>query len=267
MDIRAAFNIVEQGRPEAPALLFVHGYGCDQTMWRFVAPAFAETHRVLTLDLVGAGGAQEPYDAEKYATLAGYADDIVRICRELDLSDVTFVGHSVSAMVGVLAANAAPELFAALVMVGPSPRYIDDGDYVGGFQAADIDGLLESLSSNYITWAGAMAPAIMGAPDRPELGQELEAAFCRVDPTVAANFARATFLSDNRADLPKVTARTLVLQCTDDIIAPVAVGRYVADQVPRAELVLLDASGHCPHLSAPDAVIGAMRPFLEQARP
>jgi sigma-B regulation protein RsbQ len=195
--------------------------------------------------------------------LNGYAADVIDICRDLQLHDVVFVGHSVSAMVGVLAERDAPDLFAAHVMIGPSPRYVNDGDYVGGFELADIEDLLDSLSSNYLGWSAAMAPVIMGNPDRPELGQELESSFCTVDPDVAQRFARATFLSDNRADLPGVRARTLVLQSRDDSIAPIEVGRYVADHVPGATMVVLDAVGHCPHVSAPGEVVGAMREFLE----
>jgi len=263
--VEAAFNVVERGRPDGPVLLFAHGYGCDQTMWRYVAPAFEQTHRVLLFDFVGCGDAQAPYDPDRYSTLNGYAADVLRICTEMNLADVTFVGHSVAAMVGVLAANAQPDLVRALIMVGPSPRYLDDENYIGGFKSADIESLLSSLSSNYVGWAGSMAPAIMANPDQPQLAGELEAAFCRVDPFIAENFAKATFLSDNREDLGSVVARTLVLQCRDDIIAPEAVGQYVADRVVDSELVVLDATGHCPHMSAPHEVTAAMRNFLQRA--
>jgi sigma-B regulation protein RsbQ len=259
---QVAFNVHQRGLVDGPVLLFAHGYGCDQNMWRHVAPRFEDRYRVVLFDYVGAGGARAPYDADRYTTLRGYADDVLQICRELDLTDVVFVGHSVSAMVGVLAEVTAPEVFSALVMVGPSPRYLDDTGYVGGFAPADIDGLLDSLASNYLGWSSAMAPAIMANPDRPELGEELEASFCTVDPMIAERFARATFLSDNRADLALVTTPTLVLQCQQDIIAPQAVGRYVAEQVPDSTLVLLEATGHCPHLSAPDEVTAAIESFL-----
>lgn len=252
----------DSGRADGSTIVFAHGFGCDQNMWRLVAPHFEQHHRVIRFDYVGSGGARAPYDPDRYASLEGYAADVLQILRELHLSDVVFVGHSVSAMIGVLAEIEAPELFEALVMVGPSPRYLDDVDYVGGFGPADIDGLLESLASNYLGWASAMAPAIMGNPDRPELGRELEASFCTVDPDIAERFARATFLSDNREDLPQVAARSLVLQCREDIIAPPQVGRYVADRMPDATFVVLDATGHCPHLSAPDQVIDAIEAFL-----
>ena len=251
--------------PDGPVIMFAHGFGCDQNMWRFVAPSFEDRYRVICFDHVGSGGARAPYDVERYATLDGYADDVVQICDELDLRDVVFVGHSVSAMVGVLADRAAPGRIARHVMVGPSPRYLDDEGYVGGFSAADIEGLLDSLASNYLGWSRAMAPTIMGNADRPALGAELETSFCRMDPDIAERFARATFLSDDRADLAHVSAPTLVLQCRDDVIAPEAVGRYVAATVPRAELVVLDATGHCPNLSAPHEVVEEIEQFLARS--
>jgi sigma-B regulation protein RsbQ len=244
-------------------MLFAHGFGCDQNMWRYVAPRFAGTFKVVLFDHVGAGGSDlASYDPERYATLGGYARDVLDICRELDLRDVVFVGHSVSAMIGVLAALEEPGRFAKLVLVGPSPRYIDDEGYTGGFAEADINELLESLGSNYLGWSSAMAPVIMGNADRPELGAELTASFCRTDPDIARRFARVTFLSDNRADLGNVTVPTLVLQCTNDAIAPVAVGEYVRDAIPGSSLVMLDATGHCPNLSAPDETVEAIAAFV-----
>ncbi len=256
-------NVTVTGPADGQPMLFAHGFGCDQNMWRHVAPAFADDFRVVTFDHVGAGGSDSSaYDPEKYATLAGYAADVVEIIRELDLRDVVFVGHSVAAMMGVLAERAHPELFASLVMVGPSPRYIDDADYRGGFSEADIAELLESLESNYLGWSTAMAPVVIGNPDRPELGQELTASFCRADPAIARQFARATFLSDNRADLASVSVPTLVLQCREDVIAPVEVGTYVSTAVPDGQLVVLDATGHCPNLSAPGETIAAISAFV-----
>lgn len=262
---RSAFNVVERGRPTGPTMMFAHGYGCDQNMWRHVAPHFEDRYRVVLFDYVGAGGATAPYDPERYATLDGYAADVRRICHELELGDVIFVGHSVSAMVGVLAENAEPDLFEALVMIGPSPRYLNTVDgYVGGFEPSDIDDLLEALAGNYLGWSSTMAPAIMGNQHRPELAAELETSFCTVDPMIAERFARATFTADNREDLARVKARTLVLQCQQDIIAPLQVGQYVAEQVSDATLVVLDATGHCPHLSAPDEVVAAIERFLSK---
>jgi sigma-B regulation protein RsbQ len=245
------------------SMIFAHGFGCDQNMWRFVAPAFEDRFQTILFDHVGAGGSNlAAYDPGKYSTLGGYADDLVEIGRELDLKSATFVGHSVSAMIGVLASLKAPGMFKNLVLVGPSARYIDDGDYVGGFQEKQIDELLDFLADNYMGWSAAMAPAIMGNPDRPELGAELTNSFCRTDPEIAKAFARVTFTSDNRADLPKVTARTLVLQCSDDVIAPMQVGEYVHRNIPNSKFVLLRATGHCPNLSAPEETISAIRAFV-----
>ena len=256
-------NVVVSGAVQGQPMLFAHGFGCDQNMWRFVAPAFEDEYRVFLFDHVGAGQSDSAaYDREKYSSLDGYATDVLEICRELELRDVIFVGHSVSAMIGVLAAAREPARFDRLVLVGPSPRYLDDDGYVGGFTREDIDGLLESLDSNYLGWSQAMAPVIMGNADRPELGEELTSSFCRADPAIAKHFARVTFLSDNRADLAQIEIPTLVLQCRDDVIAPVEVGAFVQRELPRAELVLLDATGHCPNLSAPDETTAAIKAFL-----
>ena len=243
-------------------MLFAHGFGCDQNMWRHVWPAF-EDHRVVLFDQVGYGESDaSAYDADRYATLGGYAEDVLEICDELALEDVVFVGHSVAAMMGVLAAAREPDRFGALVLVGPSPRYIDDEGYRGGFSRDDIDGLLESLESNYLGWSSAMAPVIMGNADRPDLAAELTNSFCRADPEIARQFARVTFLSDNRADLGSVRTPALVLQCRDDAIAPAEVGEYVRSTMPNAQLAQLEATGHCPNLSAPAETIAAIRAFL-----
>jgi sigma-B regulation protein RsbQ len=263
MDVIRRNNVKQSGRKDGPPILFAHGFGCDQNMWRFVAPAFEATHRVVLFDHVGAGGSDAAaYDRGRYDSLRGYAKDVLEICGALDLQKVTFVGHSVSAMIGALAAIEEPKRFEALVMVGPSPRYIDEPGYVGGFGRGDIDGLLESLESNYLGWSAAMAPVIMANPDQPELGQELTNSFCRTDPEIARQFARVTFLSDNRADLPRIAVRTLVMQCSDDVIAPRSVGEYVHRQIPGSQLVHLKATGHCPNLSAPDETVAAIKAFL-----
>lgn len=263
MTVLTRNNVTLAGVPSARPIVFAHGFGCDQSMWRHVAPAFEDDHRVVLLDHVGAGGSDlSAYDFERYATLDAYAEDLLEVCAALGLSDAVFVGHSVSAMIGVLAANAAPAVFGALVLVGPSPRYVDDVGYVGGFDAADVDELLGSLESNYLGWSSAMAPVIMGNADQPELGQELTNSFCRTDPAIARQFAEVTFRSDNREDLAAVRAPTLVLQCSQDAIAPQAVGEFVHRAIPGSELVLLDATGHCPNLSAPAATIAAIRAFL-----
>jgi sigma-B regulation protein RsbQ len=255
-------NVVMAGPEDRPVVMLAHGFGCDQNLWRLVAPALAEDFRVVLFDHVGAGRSDpSAWLPERYATLDGYADDVLRICRQLDLRQVIFVGHSVSAMIGVLAAIREPERFSKLILVGPSPRYIDDAGYRGGFSKADIDELLESLDSNYLGWSAAMAPVIMSNPERPELGEELTNSFCRTDPAMARVFARTTFLSDNRADLAKVTVPTLILQCSRDAIAPAEVGAFVHDQIPGSVLVTLAATGHCPQLSAPDATRAAIASF------
>src|SRR5580658_4933324 len=255
-------NVTLTGREDGPVMMLAHGFGCDQNMWRLIVPGLARDFRVVLFDHVGAGRSDlSAWQPERYASLDGYADDVLRICRELELRQVVFVGHSVSAMIGVLAAIREPDLFSKLVLVGPSPRYVDDAGYRGGFSASDIDELLDSLDSNYLGWSAAMAPVIMGNPDRPELGEELANSFCRTDPQIARSFARATFLSDNRADLPKVSIPTLVLQCDPDAIAPPEVGAFVHAQIPASTLVTLQATGHCPHLSAPAATAAAIRSF------
>jgi sigma-B regulation protein RsbQ len=263
MPVAARNNVRLSGRSGAQPMLFAHGFGCDQNMWRHVVPAFEDEYRIVLFDHVGAGGSDlSAYDRRKYGSLQGYADDVLEICRELELREVIFVGHSVASMIGILAAAEEPERFAKLVLVGPSPRYIDEEDYVGGFTTEDIEGLLESLDSNYLGWSTAFGPVIMGRPDRPELGEELTNSFCRTDPAIAKHFARVTFTSDNRADLDRVETPALVLQCSDDVIAPTAVGEYVHARLRNSEIVHLRASGHCPNLSAPDETVAAIRAFL-----
>ena len=263
MGVMTRNNVSVVGAARGQPMMFAHGFGCDQNMWRHVAPAFADEYRIVLFDHVGAGGSDlGAYSRTKYASLDGYAADVLEICRELELRDVIFVGHSVSAMIGVLAAAAEPERFAKLILVGPSPRYIDDDGYHGGFTRKDIEGLLDALDSNFLGWSHTYAPAIMGRPDRPDLGEELTNSFCRTDPEIARQFARVTFLSDNRADLRRVTTPTLVLQCSDDIIAPSSVGKFVHEELRGSELVHLQAKGHCPNLSAPEETVEAIRRFL-----
>ena len=265
MDVLTRNNVVEHGSRDAQPMLFTHGFGCDQSMWRYVWPAFSKDHRVVLFDLVGFGNSDHSaWDPNRYASLEGYAEDVLEICRELDLTDVVFVGHSVSSMIGVLAAAAEPNRFGRLVLIGPSPRYIDDQDYVGGFTREDIDGLLESMESNYLGWSSTMAPVIMGNDDRPALSEELTNSFCRTDPEIAAHFARVTFLSDNREDLARVATPSLVLQCAHDAIAPEAVGAYVHDRLPNSSYVALNATGHCPNLSAPEETVASIKAFLSE---
>ena len=264
MSALARNNVNVHGNPDGRPMMFAHGFGCDQHMWRYVWPAFEDDFRIVLFDHVGAGGSDaRAFDRDRYSSLRGYADDVVEIGRELDLRDIVFVGHSVSAMIGVLAAATEPDRFGSLVLIGPSPRYIDDGAYRGGFSEEDISGLLDSMDSNFLGWSSAMAPVIMGNDDRPELGEELTNSFCRSDPEIAKQFARVTFMSDNRDDLAAVRTPSLVLQCSDDPIAPESVGRYVAGRLPQSRFVQLAATGHCPNLSAPEETIAAIRAFVD----
>ena len=265
MSVLKRNNVTISGRGQQ-AMLFAHGFGCDQHMWRFVAPAFEDDYKVILFDHVGAGRSDlRAYDPARYSSLHGYADDVLEICRALDVQDAIFVGHSVSAMIGILAAIKEPERFERLILIGPSPCYINDGDYIGGFSREDIEGLLDSLDSNYLGWSSAMAPVIMGNADRPELGEELTNSFCRTDPEIAKQFARVTFLSDNRADLPRLQTPALILQCAADAIAPEPDGQYLQRVIPGSTLVLMKATGHCPNLSASDETISAMCAFLNES--
>ncbi len=249
---------------DGPAtMMFAHGFGCDQTMWRFLLPAYASRYRTIAYDLTGSGRSDlSAYDYTKYSSLEGHATDVLEILDEVGAGPVIFVGHSVSSMIGLLANNRAPSKFSAQIMVGPSPCYINDGTYVGGFSRGDIEGLLDTLDSNYLGWSSNMAPVIMGAPEQPELGVELTNSFCRTDPDIAKHFARATFLSDHRADLPRLEAPALLLQCNDDVIAPMAVGEYMHRTLPRSTLAIIQNVGHCPHMSAPSPCTAAIDSFL-----
>jgi len=262
MSVQRRNNVHVDGSGPA-TMFFAHGFGCDQNMWRLLAPVYAKRYRTVLFDLVGSGNSDlTAYDRTKYASLDGYADDVVEIIEEFGQGPALFVGHSVSAMIGMLANLKAPQRFAAQIMIGPSPCYINDDTYVGGFTRADIDSLLGTLESNYLGWSSNMAPAIMGAPDQPELGQELTNSFCRTDPEIAKQFARVTFLSDTRAQLRQLTTPTLIVQCNDDIIAPIAVGEYLHREMPNSTLSIIENVGHCPHLSAPSNSAAAIDAFL-----
>jgi sigma-B regulation protein RsbQ len=263
MSALARHNVTVHGVPDGRPMLFAHGFGCDQNMWRFVWPAFAHEFRIVLFDHVGMGRSDaSAYDRRRYATLRGYATDVLEIIHELELRDVVYVGHSVSAMIGLIAATEEPAPFAHLILVAPSPRYIDDEGYVGGFSRGDIEELLDQMDANYLGWSATIAPVIMGTPDHPEQASELTNSFCRADPDIARQFARVTFLSDNRDDLARVQTPSLVMQCARDVIAPQEVGHYVHEHLPDSTFVLLDATGHCPNLSAPDAVIEAIEDYL-----
>jgi sigma-B regulation protein RsbQ len=264
-DVIRRNNVNVFGDGEQP-MLFAHGFGCDQNMWRLITPAFAPDYRVVLFDYVGAGKSDlSAYDPARYATLDGYAQDVLDVCEALDLRDVLFVGHSVSSMIGVLAANRAPERFSRLIMVGPSPRYINDVGYIGGFERADIEGLLDLMERNYLGWASYLAPVVMKNDGRPELTEELRESFCSTDPKIARRFAEATFFSDNRADLAEVRVPSLIMQCSEDAIAPAEVGRYLHRTLPNSTLQLMKATGHCPHISHPEETTEAIKGYLAAA--
>ncbi|MDQ3950651.1 MAG: alpha/beta hydrolase [Gemmatimonadota bacterium] len=267
-DILTRNNVKVFGRGTQP-MVFAHGFGCDQNMWRFVTPAFEDNYRIVLFDYTGSGRSDlRAYDPERYGSLDGYASDILDVCHALELADVILVGHSVSSVIAVLAANREPELFDRLILVGPSPRYVNDPpDYVGGFERRDLEGLLEMMDKNYIGWANFLAPAIMKNSDRPELGEELAASFCSTDPTIARRFAEATFFADNRGDLAKVKVPSLILQCSDDMIAPLAVGDYIHRHLPGSTLRVLKATGHVPHMSHPEETVEAIMEYLHATAP
>ncbi|UPO76216.1 MULTISPECIES: alpha/beta fold hydrolase [Arthrobacter] len=264
-DVLSRNNVRILGNEAGPVVIFGHGFGCDQEMWRRVIPYFTGQYRVVTFDHVGSGGSDlTAYDSAKYSSLDGYVSDLLDICAELDLRDATFVGHSVSAMMAVAAAAAAPQYFSDLVLLASSPSYMDrpEDGYTGGFSEADIDELLASLDTNYIVWAAAMAPMIMGNPEKPELHNELEGSFCRLDPAIARDFARVSFLSDVRPLLSKVEVPTLILQCSSDLLAPPHIGVYTQERIPASTLMTLKATGHLPHVSAPEETADAILTYL-----
>lgn len=248
----------------ATAIVFAHGFGCDQNMWRYLVPSFANNFTVVLFDLVGSGKSDlSVYDFEKYDSLQGYANDLIEIINEVTDKPIIFIGHSVSAIIGLLATIKSPEKFKCQIMIGPSPCYINDENYIGGFSRTDVEELCNTIDSNYLGWSSNMAPAIMGAPEKPELGMELLNSFCRTDPKIAKHFARVTFLSDHRDALPKSTTPTLILQCSDDFIAPCTVGEYMKEKMSNAELCIINNVGHCPHLSAPEASAHAIENYLQ----
>ncbi len=259
--VRNNVNVLGEGQR---AMIFMHGFGCDQNVWRHVSPSFEKDWRIVLFDHVGAGKSDlSQYDADKYATLQGYADDLIEIVRELKLEQPVVIGHSVSAMIAVLAANKEPAMFSGLVLIGPSPSFLNDGDYQGGFERKDIEDLLAAMDDNFFGWSSMITPVIMGNPDRPELAGELGESFCRTDPTIARHFARVTFLSDSREDLGKVTIPSLILQCSADALAPLGVGEYLNQRIHGSTLALLKATGHCPHLSEPAEVIAVTQNWLD----
>ncbi len=264
-DVLKRNNVKVFGKGTQP-MLFAHGFGCDQHMWRYITHAFEDDYKIVLLDYVGSGHSDTgSYDPKRYSTLEGYSTDILDVIHALDLRDIIFVGHSVSSMIGVLAANQEPGRFERLILIGPSPRYINEAAYVGGFERQDIEGLFEMMDRNFIGWANFLAPAIMKNPERPELGEELTQSFCSTDPVIARRFAEATFLADNRDDLARVSVPSLILQCSDDMVAPHQVGDYVHSKLAKSTLRQMQATGHCPHMSHPDETIELITEYLQSA--
>ncbi len=260
ISIRNNVNILGNGNE---VIMFAHGFGCDQNMWRHIIPAFKDNYKIVLFDYVGSGSSDSTaYNAERYSTLEGYAKDVLDICEELKLSNIIYVGHSVSCMIGMLAANEQPKLFSKIIMVSPSPSYINDGDYIGGFQRKDVEDLLDMMDKNYMGWANFFAPNIIGNAEKPELALELTQSFCSTDPIIARRFAEVTFFSDNRKDLKFNKLPTLVLQASDDMLAPISVGNYLHDNFIDSKLSIMNVTGHCAHMSHPNEVIQSMKSFL-----
>lgn len=258
-------NHVRQLGDRGPVLLYAHGFGCNQDMWRFVTPAFASTHRQVLFDYVGSGRSDlSAFDPRRYADLGGYAQDVLEVCDALGLTEgVTFVGHSVSCSVGLLASIARPALFDRLVLIGPSPCFLNHPpDYLGGFEREDLEGLLALMDQNYMGWAQYLGPVVAGDSGQGEVAAALTDSFCSTDPVCAKVFARATFFADNRADLPRVSRPALILQSRRDSLAPMAVGEYMQAHLRGSRLHVLDVAGHCAHLSNPGLVVEAMQGFL-----
>lgn len=264
MDILKRNNVSIIGNGNE-VILFAHGYGCDQNMWRFITPAFIDDYKIILFDHVGSGKSDwSSYKKQKYENLQAYANDIIEICETLNLENITLVAHSVSSMIGLLAAIKSQSLFKKLIMIGPSPRYINDVDYYGGFSEKDILEMVDTLDSNYLGWSSAITPVIMDNLDKPELAEELKNSFCRHDPEIAKHFARVTFMGDNRKDLPKLKTPTLIVQCRQDVIASMKVGEYVHQNIPNSEFKIIEATGHCPHMSHPEETIHAIKKYLSK---
>ncbi|MBE7941559.1 MULTISPECIES: alpha/beta hydrolase [Ramlibacter] len=261
--LRQRFNVTVHG--DGPVtLLFVHGLGCNQSMWRFVAPHFEDRFRVVMMDLMGCGRSDwSAWEPGRYATLDGHAQDLIAVAQAFAGPHTVLVVHSVATMIGLLADLKAPPLFAAHAMFAPSPCYLNEGGYTGGFERETLAALLEMLDNDGATFAGRMAPVIMGESHPPGYAREIEDAFCATLPEAFRQFARATFEGDFRARLPQLVKPVLVLQCTEDVVAPRSVGEYMATTLPDARLVLVPTQGHVPQMADPTRCIQALEDFLE----
>lgn len=263
VDVLKRNNVRVTGRGEQ-AIIFAHGFGCDQNVWRYLITEFENSYRIIVFDFVGSGQSDlTAYNSQRYSSLDGYALDVIEVLEKINLKSVIFIGHSVACMIGMKAAIARPEYFQSLIFVAPSPCYMIDDSYNGGMERAHLEALFDVMDSNYLGWSSSMAPLIMGNPERPELGEELTANFCATDPDIAREFARVTFLSDNRADLKMLKTPSLTLQCSSDILAPIEVGHYIHENTVNNTLVILSATGHCPHMSHPEETIQAISSYIK----
>lgn len=265
-DICTTYHVNVTGKGNK-TLLFAHGLGCDQNVWRYIIPALEDDHKIVLFDYIGSGKSDlSRYSKQRYSSLDGYADDILAICAALDLREVIFVGHSVSGMIGMLAAIKRPALFSRLIMIGPSPCYLNEPAYSGGFDRENIEQLLAMMKENYVEWAAFFAPKAMGNEDRPELSNTLKTAFCKADPAITCDFASVTFLSDNRKDLNQLTVPTLILQPANDIVAPKHIGEYMQQHIRDSTLYYMQATGHFPHLSAVEETVELIRKYLKMEK-
>lgn len=263
MEVVLKRNNVKISGKGSKVIVFAHGFGCDQNAWKYISNSFIEDYKIVLFDFVGAGESDlSAYDPKKYASLQGYVNDLIEIGETLSINKATFIGHSVGCMIGSLAAIQKPDLFEQLIFIGPSPCYISNGDYKSGFDKETIDSLMEVMEEDYISWSKALAPEIMNKNNGEELSTELTETFCSIDPEIGKQFARVTFLSDNRKDLPLIPAKSLTIQCSDDIIAPLSVGQYIKEHTPGNTLKILEAQGHCPHMSHPEETVQLIKEFL-----
>ena len=251
MDVLKRNNVKVFGKGDQ-ALLFSHGFGCDQNMWRFITANFVTDYQIIVFDHVGAGHSDLlAYDRVKYDSLSGYANDLLDICQELNLTHATLIGHSVGAMIGILSAIRQPEHFHKLILIGPSPCYLQQEQYYSSFTYKDVEEMLNYMETDYVNWSVTFAEFIMGSTPYPSLIEEMANSFCNTNPEIAKHFARVSFLSDHRSDLTHVKTKTYILQCSDDMIAPEEVGQFMNQKIEGSTLIHLQATGHCPNLSAP----------------